>query len=161
MTILYGARTPHDLVYKDELKVWAERSDVDFRMTVDLAEEGWSGTVGVVPVLFDKVSSPAVNACLCLWPTILSLPQFGSRLTLRVDPLSAVFLAIVALIALLSTMYSVRYMEHYTRDGVAKFFPVLLLSVASMVGVLVATDFSLLPRLLGIHDADLILPGDI
>jgi len=73
--------------------------------------------------------------------TLLSLPQFGSRLTLRVDPLSAIFLAVVALIALLSTLYSIRYMEHYRRDGVAKFFPILLLSVASMVGVLVTADF--------------------
>jgi len=73
--------------------------------------------------------------------TILSLPQLGSRLTLRVDPLSAIFLAIVAVIALLSTLYSVRYMEHYSHDRVAKFFPILLLCIASMTGVLVCTDF--------------------
>jgi len=73
--------------------------------------------------------------------TLLSLPQLGSRLTLRVDPLSAIFLAVVALIALLSTLYSVRYMEHYPHDGVAKFFPIFLLSVASMFGVLVTADF--------------------
>jgi len=72
---------------------------------------------------------------------IILLPELGSSLTLRVDPLSAIFLAIVAVIALLSTLYSVRYMEHYTRDNVAKFFPVLLLCVASMTGVLVCTDF--------------------
>ncbi len=73
--------------------------------------------------------------------TLLSLPQLGARLVLRVDPLSAIFLAIVAVIALLSALYSVRYMEHYQRDGVAKFFPVFLLCVASMIGVLVAADF--------------------
>jgi hydrogenase-4 component B len=73
--------------------------------------------------------------------TVLSLPLLGSRLALRVDPMSAIFLAIVAVIALLSTLYSIRYMEHYVRDNVAKFFPILLLCVASMVGVLVTTDF--------------------
>ena len=73
--------------------------------------------------------------------TLLALPQLGSRLTLRVDPLSAIFLAIVAVIALLSTLYSVRYMEHYTHDKVAKFFPLLLLCIATMTGVLVCTDF--------------------
>ncbi|MGO9087987.1 MAG: proton-conducting transporter membrane subunit [Terriglobales bacterium] len=73
--------------------------------------------------------------------TILSLPQLGSRFSLRIDPLSAIFLAIVAVIALLSTLYSVRYMEHYARDNVAKFFPILLLSIASMTGVLACTDF--------------------
>ncbi len=73
--------------------------------------------------------------------TLVGLPQLGSSLTLRLDPLSAVFLAIVAVIALLSTLYSVRYMEHYTHDKVAKFFPVLLLCVASMTGVLACADF--------------------
>ena len=73
--------------------------------------------------------------------TSLSLPQLGSRFSLRVDPLSAIFLAIVAVIALLSTLYSVRYMEHYAHDNVAKFFPILLLSIASMTGVLACTDF--------------------
>jgi hydrogenase-4 component B len=73
--------------------------------------------------------------------TLLSLPQLGARFTLRVDPLSAIFLAIVAVIALLSTLYSVRYMEHYAHDKVAKFFPLLLLCIATMTGVLVCTDF--------------------
>jgi len=73
--------------------------------------------------------------------TLMAVPQLGSSLTLRLDPLSAVFLTIVAVIALLSTLYSVRYMEHYARDKVAKFFPVLLLCVASMMGVLVCADF--------------------
>ncbi len=73
--------------------------------------------------------------------TLLRLPQLGASLSLRIDPLSAIFLGIVALIALLSTLYSVRYMDHYQRDDVAKFFPLLLLCVASMTGVLVVTDF--------------------
>jgi hydrogenase-4 component B len=73
--------------------------------------------------------------------TLISLPQLGARLALRVDPLSAIFLAIVALIAVLSTLYSVRYMEHYKRDGAGKFYPILLLCIASMAAVLVTVDF--------------------
>jgi hydrogenase-4 component B len=73
--------------------------------------------------------------------TIISLPHLGSALALRVDALSAIFLTVVALIALMSSLYSVRYMEHYARDHAAKFYPVLLLCVASMIGVLVSTDF--------------------
>lgn len=72
--------------------------------------------------------------------TLVSLPQLGAGLTLRVDPLSAIFLAIVALVALASTLYSVRYMERYARDKVAKFYPVLLLCIASMTGVLASAD---------------------
>lgn len=72
--------------------------------------------------------------------TLVSLPQLGAGLTLRVDPLSAIFLAIVALVSLASTLYSVRYMERYARDKVAKFYPVLLLCIASMTGVLASAD---------------------
>jgi NAD(P)H-flavin reductase len=56
VTILYGARTPSDLVYKHELKEWEERSDVELLTTVDWAAPGWTGNVGVVPVLFQKVT---------------------------------------------------------------------------------------------------------
>lgn len=55
MTILYGARTPADLVYKDELRAWGERDDVTVRMTVDCGDDDWGGCVGLVPVLFDQV----------------------------------------------------------------------------------------------------------
>ncbi len=55
VTVLYGARTPRDLVYKDELREWAERSDLRVLVTVDAAKPGWSGSVGVVPVLFEKI----------------------------------------------------------------------------------------------------------
>lgn len=55
VTILYGARTPSDLVYKPELEEWAARDDVELRVTVDRAEPGWSGNVGMVPTLFDQV----------------------------------------------------------------------------------------------------------
>lgn len=55
VTILYGARTPTDLVYKSDLRSWEQRGDVVLRITVDRAEPGWTGTVGMVPVLFDEV----------------------------------------------------------------------------------------------------------
>ena len=35
ITIFYGARTPDDLVYKDELKAWEERPDVRLYCSVD------------------------------------------------------------------------------------------------------------------------------
>ncbi|MGB9072494.1 MAG: FAD/NAD(P)-binding protein [Terriglobales bacterium] len=56
VTILYGARTPTDLVYKQELNEWGKRSDVEFHVTVDSAQPGWTGTVGVVPLLFKQIT---------------------------------------------------------------------------------------------------------
>ena len=53
--------------------------------------------------------------------TILSLPQLGSRFSLRIDPLSAIFLAIVPVIALLGTQAVLgRKMDHYAHDNVAR-----------------------------------------
>jgi NAD(P)H-flavin reductase len=55
-TILYGARTQEDRVYKDLLKEWSSRRDVEFLETVDVATNGWKGNVGVVTTLFKKIS---------------------------------------------------------------------------------------------------------
>lgn len=50
LTILYGSRTPHDLLYRDELESWRSRgAEVD--VTVDAADSEWHGKVGVVPKL--------------------------------------------------------------------------------------------------------------
>ena len=46
VVVLYGARTPHDLLYTAELEAWRDSVSVD--VTVDAAERGWSGKVGVV-----------------------------------------------------------------------------------------------------------------
>jgi len=54
-TILYGARTPDDRVYKNLLKKWSEKKDVEFLETVDVANNGWTGNVGVVTTLFEKI----------------------------------------------------------------------------------------------------------
>jgi len=53
--ILYGARTPVDLVFRDELEVWRTGKNVEVHLTVDKAVEGWTGHVGVVPNLLKKI----------------------------------------------------------------------------------------------------------
>jgi NAD(P)H-flavin reductase len=49
VTVLYGARTPQDLLYPDQLAEWASHISVD--VTVDAADATWHGKVGVVPKL--------------------------------------------------------------------------------------------------------------
>jgi sulfhydrogenase subunit gamma (sulfur reductase) len=72
VTILYGARTPTDLVYKDELEEWARRDDVELHVTVDRGEPGWTGNVGMVPVLFDKTDlKPATTLAYVCGPPIM------------------------------------------------------------------------------------------
>jgi len=53
ITFFYGARTPADLVFKKDLEEWKKLIDV--HVTVDNPQDGWTGHVGVVTTLFDKV----------------------------------------------------------------------------------------------------------
>jgi NAD(P)H-flavin reductase len=51
VALLYGVRTPDDLLYTDELEEWRSRFDVDVGVTVDAASGNWKGNVGVVTTL--------------------------------------------------------------------------------------------------------------
>jgi len=55
MTILYGARTPGLLCFRDNLTAWAAQKNSIVLVTVDAPDEGWQGNVGVVTSLLSKV----------------------------------------------------------------------------------------------------------
>jgi len=52
--LLYGGRTPHDLLYQRELHHWRSRFDLEVEITVDAAGAGWRGYVGVVTTLIPR-----------------------------------------------------------------------------------------------------------
>ena len=54
VALLYGARTPRDLLYTRELRAWRSRFDVDVQVTVDRASDDWQGAVGVVTNLIAR-----------------------------------------------------------------------------------------------------------
>ena len=62
VVILYGARTPDDILYLKELTAWRARFDAYVDVTVDFADTGWSGKVGVVPKLIDLAAFSAEDA---------------------------------------------------------------------------------------------------
>jgi hydrogenase-4 component B len=72
--------------------------------------------------------------------TLLRLDVLGAGLVVAVDALSGVFLALTALLAVVATLYSVEYMTQFREDGVAKFYPVLLVFFGAVAGVLVVRD---------------------
>ena len=59
--ILYGARNPSELLFKDELEAWRERDDLELQLTVDHADDEWKGNVGVITTLFPKIQIHARN----------------------------------------------------------------------------------------------------
>jgi NAD(P)H-flavin reductase len=54
VVLLYGARTPEDLLYRAELERWRAQLDLEVDVTVDRATPGWRGTVGVVTRLIGR-----------------------------------------------------------------------------------------------------------
>jgi len=52
--ILYGARTPRDILYRQQLQRWSARLDTFVDVTVDRAAGDWRGNVGVVTKLIDR-----------------------------------------------------------------------------------------------------------
>lgn len=75
ITIVYGAKTVNDLVYKDELKEWEERADVNLITTVDPGGEtpDWKGEIGFVPTILDKIAPNHENtiAIVCGPPIMI------------------------------------------------------------------------------------------
>jgi NAD(P)H-flavin reductase len=71
LTLLYGARQPRDLLFAAEYSDW-ERRGMKILITVDCADETWSGRVGVVPVLFNRLQiTPERTVVLTCGPEIL------------------------------------------------------------------------------------------
>lgn len=75
ITIIYGARSVADLVYKHELKEWEEMPDVKLITTVDPGGQtpDWNGEIGFVPMVLEKIAPSSINtiAILCGPPVMI------------------------------------------------------------------------------------------
>ncbi len=80
ITVIYGARTPGLLCYKDELAAWGKRDDIQTVITVDKGDEAWTGREGFVPnVCKDVAPSPDNTVAVICGPPIMikfTLPVF-------------------------------------------------------------------------------------
>jgi NAD(P)H-flavin reductase len=63
VVLLYGARTPSDLLYSSEYPTW-EDNQIEVLTTVDRADESWLGQVGVVPMLFYRLRLDTDNTAV-------------------------------------------------------------------------------------------------
>ena len=73
ITIVNGARSSKDLVYKDEYKVWEKAKDVHLHLTVDCDEDNWICMVGVVPKVLEEINPTCQNgvAIVCGPPIMI------------------------------------------------------------------------------------------
>jgi NAD(P)H-flavin reductase len=80
ITVIYGARTPGLLLYKDELAAWEKRDDIKTIITVDKRDDAWKGREGFVPaVCKDVAPSPKNSVAVICGPPIMikfTLPVF-------------------------------------------------------------------------------------
>ena len=67
VSLIYGARTPADLLYKFQLHEWRSRFAIDVEVTVDRGDSEWMGDVGVVTQLLNRVQfdPPHTTAMVC------------------------------------------------------------------------------------------------
>jgi len=67
VSLVYGSRSPSDLLFDDELHTWRSRFDMEIEVTVDRSDERWFGDVGMVTGLLPRVPFDPANtiAMLC------------------------------------------------------------------------------------------------
>lgn len=61
VVLLYGARTPTDILFRRQLEQWRAHLDLEVYVTVDRATEAWRGNVGVVTRLIPKAPFDPLN----------------------------------------------------------------------------------------------------
>lgn len=70
--LLYGARTPEDILYRHELEQWRAQFDLEVDVTVDRATGSWKGSVGVVTRLIPRASfNPNNTIAMVCGPEIM------------------------------------------------------------------------------------------
>lgn len=72
VVVMVGSRSPADILYRRELEHWRRRSDLEVLLTVDHADAGWRGHVGVVPALIPHAGlDPAETLALVCGPEVM------------------------------------------------------------------------------------------
>ncbi len=60
--LLYGTRSPDEILFRRELEQWRRRLDIDIEVTVDHATGDWRGHVGVVTALIPRAAFDPLHA---------------------------------------------------------------------------------------------------
>jgi NAD(P)H-flavin reductase len=72
LVVLYGARSPQDVLYRKELTAWSRQRETQVLSTVDYGGLSWRGHVGVVTTLFKYARlQPARSLAMVCGPEIM------------------------------------------------------------------------------------------
>jgi len=87
LVVLCGGRSPSQLLYRAELESWREDPRVELGVTVDSAEPGWLGGVGVVTTLIgDAPFDPANALAFTVGPEVMMRFTVDALLDRGMDP---------------------------------------------------------------------------
>jgi NAD(P)H-flavin reductase len=87
VVVLYGGRTPDQLLYRSELDRWREGDELELELTVDAAEAGWRGRVGVVPNLLGRARlDPGNSVVLACGPEVMMRFSVEAAVGLGIEP---------------------------------------------------------------------------
>lgn len=73
ITVIYGARNPGLLLYKEELDAWEKSPDINMVTTIDRPAEGWTKHVGFIPAVTKEIAPSSENtvAVVCGPPAMI------------------------------------------------------------------------------------------
>ncbi|HMB76341.1 MAG TPA: FAD/NAD(P)-binding protein [Kiloniellaceae bacterium] len=87
IVLLYGTRSPDDIVFRRELERWRRRLDIDIEVTVDHALTAWHGHVGVVTTLIPRAAfDPEEAVALVCGPEVMMRFAIGALGDIGVAP---------------------------------------------------------------------------
>jgi NAD(P)H-flavin reductase len=85
--LMYGTRTPADILFREELERWRAQFDLEVFITVDRAAKGWNGNVGVVTTLIPKaVFDPHNAVTMIVGPEVMMRFTISELLKRGIDP---------------------------------------------------------------------------
>lgn len=133
IAVVYGARSPADLLFVEDLHRWRGRFDMDVEVTVDRGDVSWRGEIGVVTPLVERadIDPASVVAMVCG-------PEVMMRVTSRTLEGRGVDASHIALSLERNMKCGIGFCGHcqYGADFVCETGPVVCLSkVASRLGV--------------------------
>ncbi len=80
VSVRFGARTPSDISFKDQIKEWGKWKKTDITITVDAAEPGWTGNVGLVTTILKDGDVNVKNAVAIVCGPPIMMKFVNSRL---------------------------------------------------------------------------------
>jgi sulfite reductase subunit B len=70
--LLFGAKTPAEQLFLNELSQWRASKEMEYWETVDRSDGRWQGNVGVITTLFPKITvDPAKTVAVIVGPPIM------------------------------------------------------------------------------------------